>query len=192
MTSLRRPGTVARRGYTILELVVVMAIVGLTMGIIAPRFRLSGATNVQLAGTQMAQDVDVTRTRALTTRQTSRVTFRQAQDSYAGYLDHNDDGTIGEVAIEWQELRGFGPRPLPTGVVYGRGAAPPLPDDPSGGAVTFENSRVEFDSRGLTVPQGTGGVVYLRSTSEKDAVVAIQVSPSGNTRMWTWSEGAWK
>ena len=47
MTSLRRPRVTARHGYTILELVVVVAIVGITLGIIAPRFRLSGATNEQ-------------------------------------------------------------------------------------------------------------------------------------------------
>ncbi len=181
------------RGFTILELVIVIVIVGITMGIVAPRFRLSGATAVQLAGTQLAQDVDVTRTRALTTRQKSRVAFRQSAKAYGGYLDHDDDGTIGEVAVEWQELRGFGERALPSGISYGRGAAPALPDDPSGGAITFADSRVEFDSRGLTVPQGMGGVVYLRSDTESDAAVAIQVAPSGNVRMWTWkSGGGWK
>ncbi|WP_434480002.1 pilus assembly FimT family protein [Gemmatimonas sp.] len=186
---LRRP----RAGYTILELLVVVAIVGITLGMVAPRFRMSGATAVQLAGTQMAQDIDVTRTRALSTRQLSRVAFREGAKAYGGYLDHNDDGVIGEVAIEWQELRGFGERPLPAGIGYGRGPAPAIPDDASGGTITFTNARVEFDSRGLVVPQGTGGVVYLRSETESDAVVAISVAPSGNTRLWTWkSVGGWK
>jgi prepilin-type N-terminal cleavage/methylation domain-containing protein len=181
------------RGYTILELVVVVCIVGITMGIVAPRFRMSGATAVQLAGTQLAQDIDVTRTRALSTRQRSRVAFRQSLKAYGGYLDHNDDGTIGEIAVEWQELRGFGERALPRGIVYGRGSLPSIPDDPSGGAITFADSRVEFDSRGLVAPQGTGGVVYLQSESERDAVVAISVAPSGNTRLWTWRGGeGWK
>ena len=183
------PKLVARHGYTILELVVVVAIVGITMGIVAPRFRMSGTTAVQLAGTQMAQDIDVTRTRALTTRQMSRVAFRQSQKAYGGYLDHDDNGTIGEVAVEWQELRGFGERALPPGIVYGRASAPPIPDDPSGGDITFAGSRVEFDSRGLTIPQGSGGVVYLRSEHEAGAVVAISVAPSGNTRLWTFKPG---
>jgi prepilin-type N-terminal cleavage/methylation domain-containing protein len=186
-------GAPRRRGYSILELVVVVAIVGITMGIVAPRFRMSGATAVQLAGVQLAQDIDVTRTRALSTRQKSRVAFRQFLKAYGGYLDHNDDGTIAEIAVEWQELRGFGERALPQGIVYGRGSLPSIPDDPAGGAITFADSRVEFDSRGLVIPQGTGGVVYLRSESEKDAVVAISVAPSGNTRLWTWRGGeGWK
>lgn len=183
----------SRSGYTILELLVVVAIVGITLGMVAPRMRMSGTTAVQLAGTQMAQDIDVTRTRALSTRQLSRVSFREGAKAYGGYLDHNDDGVIGEIAIEWQELRGFGERPLPTGIVYGRGAAPAIPDDASSGNITFANARVEFDSRGLVAPQGTGGVVYLRSETEAGAVVAISVAPSGNTRMWTWkSSGGWK
>lgn len=193
MQASRIPPMMARHGYTILELVVVVAIVGVTMAIVAPRFRLSGATAVQLAGTQLAQDIDIARTRALTTRQKSRVTFRQGKKSYGGYLDHDDDGNIAEVDIEWQELRGFGERVLPSDVVYGRASVPPIPDDPSSGAVTFADSRVEFDSRGLTVPQGSGGVAYLRSTREAGAVVAVSVAPSGNTRLWTWKPGeGWK
>lgn len=190
-TSLRHVDV--SRGFTILELIIVIVVVGLTMGIVAPRFRLSGATAVQLAGTQMAQDIDVTRTRALTTRQKSRVTFRSSAKAYGGYLDHDDDGTIGEIAIEWQDLRGFGERSLPAGVSFGRGGAPTLPDDASGGDITFADSRVEFDSRGLTIPQGNGGVVYLRSDTEAGAAVAIQVAPSGNVRFWTWKSGeGWK
>lgn len=181
------------RGFTILELIIVIVIVGLTMGIIAPRFRLSEATAVQLAGTQLAQDIDVTRTRALTTRQKSRVAFRRDANAYGGFLDHDDDGIIAELAVEWQELRGFGERALPKGIIYGRGNAPMLPDDPSGGDITFANSRVEFDSRGLTQPQGSGGVVYLRSASDAGTIAAIQIAPSGNTRLWTWKAGeGWK
>jgi prepilin-type N-terminal cleavage/methylation domain-containing protein len=186
MFSARLPVTRARRGYTMVELAVVVAIVGITMGIIAPNLRLSGTTAVQLAGTQMAQDIDVTRTRALTTRQLSRVSFREGLKQYGGYLDHDDDGNIGELAIEWQELRGFGERDLPTGVTFGRGPVPPIPDDASGGSITFADGKVQFDARGLTMPRGTSGVVYLRSEKEKEAVVAIAVAPSGNVRLWTW------
>jgi type II secretory pathway pseudopilin PulG len=190
-TSLRRLHDA--RGFTILELIVIVAIVGLTMGIVAPRFRLSGTTAVQLAGTQLAQDIDVTRTRALTTRQKSRVSFESASKGYGGYLDHDDDGTISEIAVEWQNLRGFGERPLPPGISYGRGGAPNLPDDDSNGSITFADSRVEFDSRGLTMPQGSGGVVYLQSDTEPGAAVAVQVLPSGNVRLWTWKAGeGWK
>lgn len=182
-----------RRGYTMVELVVVVIVIGMSMAIVAPRFRISAFTEVQLAGTQLAQDIDVTRTRALTTRQMSRVAFDQSGRRYGGFLDHNDDGIIGQVDVEWQDLRGFGLRTLPPRITYGRGAAPAIPDDAGGGAVTFADSRVQFDSRGLVIPQGASGVIYLRHETDANAVVALAVAPSGNVRLWTWraSEG-WK
>lgn len=184
---------IVRSGYSLVELLVVVFVVGVSMAIVAPRFRISAFTEVQLAGTQIAQDIDVTRTRALTTRQMSRVSFDVGARRYGGFLDHNDDGQIAEVEVEWQQLRGFGVRQLPARITYGRGSAAPLPDDPSGGVVTFADSRVQFDSRGLVIPRGSGGVVYLQHETDKSAVVALAVAPSGNTRLWTWrgSEG-WK
>jgi prepilin-type N-terminal cleavage/methylation domain-containing protein len=184
----RRPpfALVERHGFTILELLIVIVIVGLTFGIVAPRFRLSERTAVELAGMQLAQDIDVTRTRALSTRQRARVAFDEIEPRYGGYLDHDGDGVIAQSAVEWQALRGFGERELPRGVRFGRGVAPAIPDDGGSGAVTFTDGRVEFDSRGLVSPMGSGGVVYLVTPTDPSAVVAVSVAPSGNTRLWTW------
>lgn len=175
-----------RRGFTILELVAVVTLIGISMAIVAPRFRLKETTEVQLAGMQLAQDIDVTRTRALTTRALARVSFTSATKKYGGYLDHDGDGTFSESTAEWQALRGFGVRPLPTRVRFGRGIAPAVPDNNAGGDITFANSRVEFDSRGLVTPIDGFGVVYLQSETNSSAVVAVSVSPSGNARLWIW------
>lgn len=183
------PRRAPARGFTILELLIVLAIVGITFGIVAPRFRMSEQTAVQLAGMQLAQDIDVTRTRALSTRKLARVSFDALDPQYGGYLDHDGDGVIAESATEWQALRGFGERALPSGVIFGRGTAPAIPDDASAGAITFRDQRVEFDSRGLVVPMGNGGVVYLANRADPSAVVAVSVTPSGNTRLWTWRAG---
>lgn len=179
----------ARRGFTMIELIAVVTIVGVVMAIAAPRFRLSRATAVQLAGQQLAQDLDVSRTRALATRLMARVSFRDTQRRYGGYLDHDGDGQFSQSATEWQALRAFGERTLPPGVKFGRGVAPALPDDPSSGDITFANGYVEFDTRGLVVPSNTGGVIYLTNEADPSAVVAVAVSPSGNTRYWTWKPG---
>lgn len=189
------PRETARRraGFTMLELLAVVTIVGVVMAIMAPRFRIARSTELQLAGMQMAQDIDVTRTRALSTRQLARVAFDADLRRYGGYLDHDGNGTITQSAAEWQALRGFGERELPKGISFGQGAAPKLSDDVGSGSITFESARVEFDSRGLVKPMGTSGVVYLTADAEPLAVVAISVAPSGNTRFWTWSpEGGWK
>lgn len=183
------PKAPRRRGFTILELVAVVTMIAVSMAIVAPRFRLSELTEVQLAGMQLAQDIDVTRTRALSTRTLTRVSFRALTRKYGGYLDHDSDGAFSENAAEWQALRGFGERTLPTRVRYGRGAAPEVPDNNAGGDITFANNRVEFDSRGLVTPIDGFGVVYLQSETNSKAVVAVSVSPSGNARLWIWKPG---
>ncbi len=183
-------------GFTIFELIVVMTVVAVLMGIVAPRFRLASSTTLQMAGIQMAQDIDVSRTRALSTRQMVRVAFDESDNRYGGYLDHDNDGSIAQSAAEWQALRGFGERSLPAGIIFGRGSAPALPNGQGGagtGAVTFYSDRVEFDSRGLALPAGASGAVYLMSPAEPNRVVAISVAPSGNTRFWTWTpDEGWK
>lgn len=182
-----------QRGYTILELLAVVAIVGIMMAMILPKFRISEQTEVELAGMQLAQDIDVARTRALSTRELVRVAFTVSTRSYGGYLDENGDGTIAESDTEWQALRGFGVRELPTRVQFSRGAAGAIPGDASSSAVSFADGRIEFDSRGLTMPMGTRGVVYLANEDDPQAVVAIQVTPSGNVRFWIYRQnGGWQ
>lgn len=183
----------ARSGFTIIELLMVVAVVGIMMSIVLPKFRISEKTEVQLAGIQLAQDLDVSRTRALSTREMVRVAFKTGTRKYGGYLDADGDGTIVESDAEWQALRGFGVRTLPDRVTYGRGAAGAIPGDAPSGEVTFPNARLEFDARGLTMPMGTRGVVYLASENDPYAVVAIQVTPSGNVRFWTYKQvGGWQ
>jgi prepilin-type N-terminal cleavage/methylation domain-containing protein len=182
-----------RLGFSLIELLVVLVIVSIAMGMMLPRFRITAYTAVQLMGMQMAQDIDVARTRALTTRLPVRVRFHTSTGTYGGYLDHDGDGVFAESAVEWQALRGFGERRLDQGVRFGRGNAPPLPDNSAGGDITFAEARVDFDARGLVRPMGTGGVVYLVKAGTPDAVVAVAVTPSGNTRLWTWrTEEGWR
>ncbi|MGV3709600.1 MAG: pilus assembly FimT family protein [Gemmatimonas sp.] len=190
--SARHPSA-ARRGFTMIELLMVVTITGLMVAISATRFRITEFTEAQLAGVQLVQDIDYARTRALATRSLSRVKFENTTTpSYSGYLDTDGDSTIAESAAELQQLRGSGRRELPTRIIYGRGSVPAIPDDPSSGAITFASSRVEFNSRGIVTPMGTSGVVYLRHQNKAQVVVAVQVTAAGNVRLWTYKDGAWK
>ena len=183
----------ARRGFTIIELLAVMMIVGIMMAVMLPKFRISEKTEVQLAGIQLAQDMDIARTRALSTREQVRVAFYGSTRKYGGYLDDNGDGTISETAAEWQALRGFGIRELPIRVSFSRGSAGPIPDDATTGGIGLPGERIEFDSRGLTMPMGTRGVVYLANDNDPFAVVAVQITPSGTVRFWTYhKDGGWQ
>ncbi len=191
MSRVRRPRQ--RVGFTIVELLTVVVIVGVMSAIVVPRLRISGMTEVQLAGMQLAQDIDLSRTRALSARERVRVAFNSTTRSYGGYLDNDGDGVIAETAAEWQALRGVGPRPLPAHVSFGRGLAGSIPGDPSSDAIGFDDERIEFDSRGLTMPIGAGGVVYIASDTDPAAVVAVQLTPSGSVRLWTYrTDGGWR
>ncbi len=182
------------RGFTLIEILMIVAVVGIMMSIVVPRMRVSEATEVQLAGMQLAQDIDLTRTRALSTRSIARIHFTPltASSSYSGFLDDNGDSTITQTSTEQLALQAFGKRALPPRVEIGRGTASGLPGESSGGGVTFPNDDVNFDTRGLPSPMGTSGTVYLHHAADKSAVVAVAVSPSGSVRLWTWKNGGWQ
>lgn len=184
----------AARGFTMIEVLVVVAMLAAMMAIMGPRFRISDSIDVQLSGMQLAQDVELSRTRALATKSDVRFVVEVLGDSgaYTAYLDVDRDGTIAETHDESVALRGVGRRPLRPRVRFGLGNASPLPNDPAGQPVGFADGRLLFNSRGLTEPLGTAGVIYLESTVNPDRVSAVAISGSGGVRLWHWRDGEWR
>jgi prepilin-type N-terminal cleavage/methylation domain-containing protein len=189
--SLRRR---LRAGFTMIEVLLVCAMIGVMVAIIGPKFRINESTEVQLAGMQIVQDLELARTRALATRSNVRFLFEPGATpgAYAGYLDHDGNGVFAQSVDEMRALRGFGRRELPSRVEFGRGSADPLPTDGSGSDVTFADNRILFNTRGITEPLGTSGVIYLTHTADESKVTAIAVSGSGAVRLWTWRNGEWQ
>lgn len=183
-----------RDGFTMIEVLLVCAMIGVMVAIIGPKFRINESTEVQIAGMQVVQDIELARTRALATRSDVRFVFETGSNpgAYAGYLDDDGNGTFSESDAERLALRGFGRRELPARVQYGRGAADALPTDANGSDVTFADGRILFNSRGITEPLGTSGVIYLTHVSDDSKVSAIAISGSGAVRLWTWRDGAWQ
>ena len=188
----RTPSYRRRSGYTLVELIVVVIMVASMMAIALPRLRISASTEVQLAGMQLAQDLDLARTRALSARSLARVTFNTSARTYTGYLDDDADGTISETQVERDALHGFATRTLPANINYGRGSASAVAGDVASGTVTFPGAKMNIDSRGLIAPTTASGTVYLVNQNDPTAVVAVAVSPAGNMRLWTWRDGAWQ
>lgn len=187
------PTRAPRRGFTLIELLMVVTVTSIMVGIAASRFRITELAETQLAGMQLMQDVDFVRTRALATRSLARVVFQNnSTPAYAGYLDTDGDSTVAQTAAESQFLHGFGRRELPQNVRYGKGTAPSIPNDPGNSAITFASNLVDFNSRGIVQPMGQGGVVYLQSSRKLSVVVAVEVSPAGNVRLWTYKNGSWQ
>ncbi len=190
MMTRRRPFQ-GRRGFTLIELLTVITIVGIMATIALPYIKVSPQRRVRTAARDVVRYLEVTRTRALATKKNVRIAFDVAGKGYAAYLDHDGDGTYTESAQEWQEA-GVGPRTLPSSIVFGRGSAPELPDYPGSGSITYANDRVEFNNRGMTLPFGIRGAVYLTYASDPTAVAAISISGSASVKVWEYRAGAWK
>jgi prepilin-type N-terminal cleavage/methylation domain-containing protein len=182
-----------RRGFTVVEMLIVIAMVGIMAAIVIPRFRVTPQTQVRLAAQQLARDLEFTRTRALGARSAARVTLDAATMSYAGYLDFDRNSTFAQSAEEADSLGGFRFRTFEHDVEFGRGGGvPDLPLLPGAGAITLPNARVEFDTRGLTMPFGTRGVIYLSHATDPNAAAAVSISGGAGIRAWVYQEGAWR
>lgn len=182
-----------RRGITLIEMIVVMTMIGLMAAIIVPRLRATPATRVRQAADQLVRDLEQARTRALATRTWSRVLFTAGTNSYAGYLDFNADSVFAQTQAESDSLRAFRPKAFAEGVVFGRtGGTPDVPSIPGTGNITFTNSRIDFDTRGMTLPFGSRGVVYLTHPSDPAAITAVTVTAGGSIRRWYYLGGAWR
>ena len=185
-------GSPGRRGFTLVEMIFVLAMMGILFAITIPRIKVSTNKKVRLTAQQLVRDLEVARTRAMTTKQHARIVFNEADNSYTGYLDDNRDGLFGLTKAESDALRARGKVNLRGGVTFGRGSATALPSDPAGGAVTLVNNTVEFSARGVTEPFGSRGTIYLVHANDPNAVSAISITAAGSFQSWTFAGGTWQ
>jgi prepilin-type N-terminal cleavage/methylation domain-containing protein len=181
------------RGFTIIELLMVMVIVAVMVAIVVPRTRVSPKMYVRMAARQLLRDAELTRNRALALKRVVRVQFVAGTNTYACYGDDNGDGTIAGTTAEIVFLH-VGTRAFANGVTFGRGnATAGIPGETGSGAVTFTNTRIDFDTRGLPSPFGTKGTVYLTATGSPSSVFAVQMTAAGSFRLWTYlPNGTWQ
>ena len=182
-----------RRGFSLVEMLVVVTVMGLMMAIIVPRMRTSPGQHVSIVARQIVRDLESTRARALTARRATRVSFSPGvAGDYAGFLDSDNNGVIAETSAEVDALESFPARTLGDGVIYGRGNASGIPGDTTNLAINLSNDDVDFDSRGIPAPFGAGGVVYLTHPDDRNFAAAIQIQAAGSFRLWYWRGGGWQ
>ncbi len=176
-------------GFTIVELVIVMSMMVILAGIVAPRLQVSPARRVEGMSRQMVAHMELARSNALGKRLMTQVVFDETARTYTAYVDHNRDGNVTQIAAEVSAFPEFGGRELERFVDYGRGNASTIPGDPSLDAVTLTSATLDLSVQGVPEPWGTMGTVYLVHRDDKDAVMAISIASSGSFKAWRWSPG---
>ena len=178
-------------GFTIVELVMVMAITVIMVGIVAPNLRVSPSRRVEGMAHQIAAHLELARTNALGKRLMTQVVFDETARTYTAYVDHDRDGNITQHPsnVEVLAFPEFGERELERFVDFGRGNASTIPGDPSLDAVTLTSATLDLSVQGVPEPWGTMGTVYLVHRDDKDAVMAISIASSGSFKAWRWSPG---
>jgi prepilin-type N-terminal cleavage/methylation domain-containing protein len=180
-----------RRGFTVLELVVVLGIMAALSAIAIPRMRPTPSRQADQWARVLAQDLDLARSTALNSRARTRVTITDS--TVALYLDADGDGVFTESLAERQSFGGVSARKFEDGMRLGRSGALPLltdpaPASPSSGVV----KRIEFGAAGHTEPFGAAFVIYVNNRNEPTVVRAVEVNPAANVQVWTWSGAQWR
>ncbi len=176
-------------GFTVVELVIVMAITVIMVGIVAPRLQVSPSRRVEGMAHQMVAHLEMARSNALGKRLMTQVVFDQTARTYTAYVDHDRDGNIAQNSAEVLAFPEFGERELEMFVRFGRGNASTIPGDPSLDAVTLTSATLDLSAQGVPEPWGTMGTVYLVHRDDNDAVMAISIASSGSFKAWRWSPG---
>ena len=191
-TSIRKSSPRGASGFTVIELVIVMAMMTILVGIVAPRLQVSAVRRVQGQAYQMVAHLELARSRALGRRQMTRVVFDPTAQTYAAYVDHDRDGSITETDPEVEAFFEFGERELEMFVEFGRGNASTIPGDPSLLAVTLTGNKLDLSVQGVPDPWGTMGTVYFVHRDDADAVSAVSIASSGSFKAWRWFNGEWR
>ena len=154
-------------GFTVVELVIVMAILVIMVGIVAPRLQVSASRRVEGMANQMAGHLEMARSNALGKRFMTQIVFDEGARTYTAYVDHNRDGNITHHPsnVEVNAFPEFGERELEMFVDFGQGNASPVPGDPSLDAVTLTDTTLDLSIQGVPEPSGGPWEPYISSTA---------------------------
>ncbi len=178
-------------GFTFIEILVVLTMMGVMAALTIPMFRVSPLHKVDSAAIQLVRDLELARTRAMATRRQVRMVFDPVAQRYVGYLDHDRDSVIDQIAVESDALQGMGVRDLPGDVLFGVGSGGTVPGELGSPPITFINNKLEFGPNGITDPFGTRGTIYLVHRDDPSAVAAVTVTGSGSFKAWQY-RGGWQ
>lgn len=183
-----------KSGFTMTELVVVIAIIGITLAIAIPSF-LTYRPTMRLKGA--ARDISTTlqwaRMKAVSENNRMEIQFSPVNNSYTVYDDNDSDGDVDPVDTADTAIR---TSTLPDGISYGIGTtvtrqagnntAPAHTD-----CLTFNTDSCSTDDSTSFSSNGTAnnGTIYLTNT--KDECYAVIVDSQGRMRIRKWDGSNW-
>jgi prepilin-type N-terminal cleavage/methylation domain-containing protein len=185
-----RPLHARRRGFTIVELVLVMVIMGMMAAIALPRLRVSPQQEVEGEARRVLQSLELARSRAYASR--AAVLVAISDDRVTFFLDDNRDSSF---AMARTEVAAFGPGAeivLPAGLRLRQGAPGPVPGDSTTARQASIVQLVRIAPRGSPDPFGSQFTLYVSSATDDRATAAITMTPAGNVRYWTYDAGGWR
>ena len=191
-------------GFSLVEMLVVILLIGVVASLALPRgIKKTPRQQVDGATRQLVRDLELARMRAIASKRRLRVTFDAPGRFYTAFLDLTAAraGQFSESSEEARASRllfrgshdGVPVIRLPKDVEFGFGAAGLSPLGKSvTGPIELEENRIEFDSRGMVVPLGGGGTLYLTHADDRTAVTAVTISGTGGFRAWRYRNGEWQ
>jgi general secretion pathway protein H len=193
-----------RFGFSLVETIVVMLLIAVVASIAVPRaLKPSPSRQVELAARALARDLELLRMRAIAAKRQVRVRFYASDNFYSAFMDTTAirSGLITETDAEVNASRllargssgGVPGVELPRGIEFGVGIATAGPPgyEASGALVLANGDHVEFDSRGMVMPPGSGGVIYLTHEEITSAVAAVTITGASAFRTWVFRGGEW-
>ncbi|MGI9627857.1 MAG: GspH/FimT family pseudopilin [Longimicrobiales bacterium] len=188
----KRP-SLGREGFTLAEMAVVLILVSMGLAMALPRMQTPPEKRAEWVAQQLERDIELARTRAQATRKRVRMHFDVSNQRYTSYLDDDKDGTFAEDADEQAAFLGAHWKSLNSELRMGRGSASvAAPGDSGSGAVTFSGNKLNFSSRGIPMPLGTAGYIYIYHVTAPDAVAALRIAPSGSSEIFIYKGGVWQ
>jgi len=180
-----------RSGFTLLELIVIMAFIGLLAGIAAPRIDVA-KFRMDSAAVEVSTALHAAQQTALLRGHNVNIAFDTAAGALIVHYDEDNDKTI-DSSENWRTVE-FG-----EGVAFGRGGAPALNGvNPSISFTVNINSKpgMRFYRNGSTSEAGT---IYLTSRQGKVGTTyaehsrAMEIERStGRIRCYSYKSGAWE
>ena len=159
-----------KKGFTVIELLVVITIIGIFIGLSIPIFRSIGKESLSSNVYGFAQTLKSIRETAIIRNMEAQVIFNPATRTYSIQYG-NEESKIYEVNFSFS----------PGNATI---ATPECGGDPDPDGVQFPGNTLIFDSKGFATP----GAVYISSSGE---TYGIGVAISGRIKVWKWGGGTW-